>query len=130
MPLPSEVAWYVHIERTRLRGVPVMRISGRLGVSSADSLRTALMEGAAASNGSTSLVVDLDGVDYVSSAGLEVFESVALRLRGEGRELVLCGASDPVRLVLRFCGPRPSLVIEDSLEPALHRALQEPAASL
>jgi anti-anti-sigma factor len=129
VPLPSAVAWYLHIERTQLRGVPVMRMSGRLGVSSAGSLRRALMEGFAASDGSTSLVVDLDGVDYMSSAGLEIFESVALSLGGGGGELILCGASDPVRLVLRFCGPRPNVVLEDTLEAAIHRALTQPAAS-
>jgi anti-anti-sigma regulatory factor len=39
------------------------------------------------------IVVELSGVDYISSAGIAAIEECAARLQAEGRALVVRGAS-------------------------------------
>jgi anti-anti-sigma factor len=54
-------------------GVPVLRASGEIDMSNAETFRTALDEVA----GAGSFVVDLTGVDYLDSAGLAVLFTYA-----------------------------------------------------
>lgn len=54
--------------------------------------------------GVRSLVVDFEGVDYISSAGLRVFLVLAKRLRDLRGRLVLCGMPEPVRQVFHLAG--------------------------
>ena len=84
-------------------------------------LTRALSE-AVPAGGPLGVVVDLSTVDYLSSAGLRVLESVAARLAGQRRELILCGLRDSVELAFLFAGSRPNIAIEPSVEIAVSRA--------
>lgn len=67
----------------------------------------------AIASGDRRIVLDLNGLDYISSAGVMALEITAARLRTEGRELVLRGPTPPVRLALVLAGfPDDVLVIE------------------
>jgi anti-anti-sigma factor len=101
--------------------VPLFHLSGRLGCSSSEALTQAL-SGAVDAAGRFGVVVDLEAVDYLSSAGLQALESFAARLASQGRELILCGALDSVKLALILSGPRPNIAIEPSAELAMTRA--------
>ena len=102
----------------------MFHVAGRLGVGAADSLIQAL-SGSDLGAGADAIIVDLAAVDYLSSAGLRALESVAHRLASEHREVVVCGASGSVELALSFCGPRPNIAVELSLECAIARVTTE-----
>ena len=77
-------------------GTIVLVLEGRLGQASADDLRTAIES---ARNGqSGDLVIDLAGVDYLSSAAIKVFEHF-------GTERITFRSPSPAaRLSLEFAG--------------------------
>ncbi len=57
-----------------------------------------------APDGAGDVHIDLSGVDYLSSAGLRVFERLAGRLSQNGRRLSLRAPSVAARLALEFAG--------------------------
>ena len=79
--------------------------------------------------GDRSVVIDLAGVDYVSSAGLLAIEALATRFMLAGGELELCGLSDPVRLVFELAGLFQHVHVEPDRAAALARIARVPAAA-
>jgi anti-anti-sigma factor len=71
--------------------------------------------------GARDVLVDLGGVEYISSAGLRVLLVLAKRLRAERGRLVLCGLTPPVRQVFELAGFVPLFTIDPSREAALGR---------
>ena len=55
-------------------------------------------------DGSRQLVLDLEGVDYVSSAGLLALDAVLGRVHVSQAQLVLCGVTEPVRVAFELAG--------------------------
>lgn len=108
--------WRLEIERDVQDGVLVLRLSGRLGTDSAGSLIEAVV-GA----GHPAILIDLAGVDYMSSAGLIAVDAAAGRIRLAGGDLVLCSACDAVRLVLEFGGILGDVPLEATREAGLER---------
>ena len=82
-------------------GTPVLFLEGRL-----DHARAAELEEAAGQllTGSPELVVDLSGVDYLSSAALKVFETLAGEQSQRGGRLTLRTPSVAARLALELSG--------------------------
>ena len=78
----------------------ILTPAGRLDSQSASAFRDRL-EGVDATG---RLVMDLAGVDYISSAGLAVLLWLAKRMRDAGGRLALCGVAPPVRRVLELAG--------------------------
>lgn len=91
--------------------------AGRLSQASAGTLAAALESNAAEG----SLILDLQDVDYVSSAALGVIETAATRRAKAHNLLVLCGLQDPVRIALDLAGMLPHIPIEPSPERAAVR---------
>ena len=71
--------------------------------------------------GEKRLVLDLSGVEYISSAGLRVLLMAAKRLKGPPGGLVLCGIGPSVRTVLELAGFLPLFAVEARREEALAR---------
>jgi stage II sporulation protein AA (anti-sigma F factor antagonist) len=71
--------------------------------------------------GERRLVLDLAGVEYVSSAGLRVLLIAAKRLKEPPAALVLCGIGPGVRTVLELAGFLPLFAVEPGREQALAR---------
>ena len=71
--------------------------------------------------GGRRLVLDLSGVEYISSAGLRVLLMAAKRLKAPPGALVLCGLGPSVRTVLELAGFLPLFAIEPGREQALAR---------
>lgn len=96
--------------------VTLVLASGDIGAATCGELQAAL-EGLLA-DGRRRLVLDLDGVRYVSSAGLRVFLVVAKRLAAGGA-FALSRATEPVRQVLDVTGFSSLIKVEDSVETAV-----------
>ena len=74
----SSALWRLSSRTVAENGSVVLVLEGRLGHSAAPQLK-AILEGAA--QGSKDVVLDLAGIDYLSSAALKVIEDAELTLR-------------------------------------------------
>lgn len=83
-------------------GVLLVRMSGRIDSSSAAAFDRAV--GAALEDNDRTVIMDLENLSYISSAGLRTFLKVARRLRGGTAELVLCAMSEETRKVFQITG--------------------------
>jgi anti-anti-sigma factor len=109
----------MQIAEERAGGALVLAPAGRL-----DSLTSNELEKRVASRldaGERRLVLDLAGVEYISSAGLRVLLLAAKRLKEPPAALVLCGMGPSVRTVLELAGFLPLFAIEPGREQALAR---------
>lgn len=92
----------VAINVTGHNAVTVVEVSGRVDGMNADQLGTAI--GGAIDEGGVHVVLDLSGVDYMSSAGLrELVNSLKKAKRAAG-DIRLAQPSDRVREVLEMAG--------------------------
>ena len=65
--------------------------------------------------------MDMAGVDYVSSSGLQILGTAARSQTADGGALVLCCLSEPVRIAIELAGMLDALAIEPSREEAAKR---------
>ena len=83
-------------------GIPIVHASGKLDTLTAKAfelhLRTHVDEGQGA------LLVDMDGIDYVSSFGLRSLLIIAKQMAPFGRKFVLFSPNPTVMEVLRVSG--------------------------
>ena len=94
--------WRLHT-KTLIEGeIPVLFVEGRIDHAASGPLETAVLEHAAEPR--PTLVIDLSGVDYLSSAGLKVFTSLAERQSEQGGRLRLRAPSIAARLALELSG--------------------------
>jgi anti-anti-sigma factor len=120
-----DLRWPLGISEERVEGVLVLALTGRLGAASAVRLDGAVT--GALGGGDVRLVVDLDGVDYISSAGLKALAAAARRCRDARGALSVCGVTEPARIALDLGGLLPELSIETTREQAIARVATPPA---
>lgn len=92
----------MEISEERRNGVFVVAPKGRLDTTTSPDLEGCLL--GLVERGEHRLLVDLAGIEYVSSAGLRVLLLLAKRLKVERGELVLCGLGPAVRQVFELAG--------------------------
>jgi anti-anti-sigma factor len=86
-----------------INGLPVVTAPAEIDVSTADKLRTVLLD--AAANGHSIIVMDLTGTRFCDSSGLGVLAAAHRRAQCEGGELRLVLPADgPVVRVLAITG--------------------------
>jgi anti-anti-sigma factor len=113
----------MEIREERAGGALVLAPRGRIDSGTAAELEKSLLGPVA--RGDRRLVIDLRGVDYISSAGLRVLLRAANELRPLGGTLVLCSMGESVREVFELAGFTALFPIEASRELALERAGRE-----
>ncbi len=97
--------------------VLVVSVIGRMDAVSAPDFDTQVEE--QIDRGETSLVLDLSGLDYISSAGLRSMLTLAKKLKRKEGDLVLCGLQDVVKEVFEVSGFSTIFEICGSLEEAM-----------
>ena len=124
-----DLKWPLRIAADRRNGVILLALAGRLGAASAARFEAAVAD--AVGGGNSRLVIDLTGVDYVSSAGLNALAAAAGRCTRAGGALAICGLGEPVRIALDLAGLLPDLRIEPSRDEAIASLarLQEAASA-
>jgi len=75
------------------------------------------------------MVLDMSGVDYVSSSGLQVLAAAATSLPAARGGLVLCCLSEPVRIAIELAGILDAFAIELSREEAANRVHRQRSPS-
>ena len=93
--------WRLHTKTAVEHGNRVLFVEGRIGHDAADELEAVLSH---TSDGVSTVVIDLSGVDYLSSAALKVFQSGADRLSRNGGSLRLRAPSVAARFALELSG--------------------------
>ena len=112
--------WDVRIAQERDGHVPVFVVRGRLGSHGARRLEEALIE--VEPPPGCGLVLDLAGVDYMSSTALAALHAMDLFLRESGARLVLCHVDDAVRVGLELSGLADLVEFAPSREAAVAKA--------
>lgn len=107
------------IQETRLGSVVTIAVEGRIDTTTSTMLEESVAR--AVDSGAGNLLVDLEQVDYISSAGLRVLLVLAKRMRERRGRLVLCSLQEPVRQVFDLAGFLPLFTIESSRHAALER---------
>jgi anti-anti-sigma factor len=116
----SHLKWPLRLARSESEGIPLIEVAGRIGHAAAATLGEALSP--ASRPAGNQLILDLAGVDYISSRGLDVIHSAARSLSAAGGALVLCHVSEPVRIAIDLAGLLDVLAIEATREQAVRRA--------
>ncbi|NQU16173.1 MAG: STAS domain-containing protein [Desulfobacteraceae bacterium] len=95
----------------------VVSVTGRMDAVSAPDFDTQVEE--RVDKGETNLVLDLSGLDYISSAGLRSMLTLAKKLKTKEGDLVLFGLQDVVNEVFEVSGFSTIFEIFGSLEEAM-----------
>lgn len=117
MASKTDIVWYFRVERRDTDGMAVVACAGRVSHQTGPDLESALSDAAAALT--RGVVLDLSGVDYISSAGLRAVDGVSSRLTAGGRAFLVCGLTDAVAMAFSLAGLTGTLRIEPSLDAAL-----------
>ena len=90
-------------ERRDGEGHPVVAVHGDLDVDGAPELRRALVE-AIDEHPGRQLILDLEGVDFIDSAGLGMLVAGLKRAKDRGGDLVLVATGQNVLRILEVTG--------------------------
>jgi anti-sigma B factor antagonist len=97
----------------------VLRVKGRMDAVTAPEFESCcgkLMEG-----GDKAFIVDLAGLEYISSAGLRSILSAAKKLKAVQGEIRFCGLKGMVQEVFSISGFATMFPIADSVDAAIAR---------
>lgn len=89
--------------------------SGEIDAVTSGELEEVLMKGV--SGGKKNIIIDLDGVPYISSAGLRVFLKITKMIYGKGK-LVLSRPQSSIKDLINMAGLNNFITICESLEDA------------
>ena len=115
----SALKWPLHITPVRCDNVLVIVLVGRLGQAAETTLNDTLTH--AIGQGDIRVVLDLAGVDYISSPGLRAIASAADRCTAGHGMLVLCGVGEPVSIALELAGLAAQIPMEPTRDLAVAR---------
>jgi anti-anti-sigma factor len=113
--LATERRWGVEsltLERDRDGDVLVLRLTGELDRLTVDRVDAAVRE--LAEETTSTLVLDVRGLQFIDSAGLRTLSRAHNLLAGRGHELVVRAPSGAVLRLLELVGLRDILTIETS----------------
>lgn len=107
----------VRTEVSDVAGWTVVSVYGEVDVATAPSLREQLID--LVSDGSTKLVLDLEGVDFLDSTGLGVIISALKRARTQGGDLRLVCTQARIRRLFEITGLDKAVPLLPSLDAAV-----------
>ena len=99
--------------------ISIFEVSGRLDSNTSPELEKQLFD--AIEKGSKNVIVDFEGLDYISSAGLRVILKATKTLKGSDGIFVLCSLKDYVKEVFEISGFDSYLPIASTMDEALSR---------
>lgn len=92
----------MEINSSEMKRVQLFEVIGRVDSSNADELGSTLDR--AVDEGRNNMVLDLGGVEYMSSAGLREMVRILKRVKRGGGDLRIANPSDRVQEVLELAG--------------------------
>ena len=110
--------WSLDTATERIPGGIVLTLRGRIGIGTAPAFAAAL---SAARAESPRVVIDLEGVDYISGSGLMALSQTATSAVGH---TILCGLREPVRITLELAGLLDAVSIAGTRAEAIEKLKQ------
>jgi len=107
----------MEMQDKQVNGVTVLSLTGSIDAMTAPKI-TEYIHGLV-SKGNTTLVADLSGVDYTSSAGLRVLLGAIKETRAQGGDMRLASVQPDVLKVLNLSGFTNMLKLFDNVEAAV-----------
>lgn len=107
----------IEISEEKVGGVRVLALVGRLDTETAPDFELKAHD--LFTEGDRHFVVDLSGIDYVSSAGLRVLLALAKQVDGGSGSLQLCGLAAHVKQVFDLAGFSKLLNLQPTLKSVL-----------
>jgi anti-anti-sigma factor len=104
------------ITKKDLNGVAVINLSGRLDATSSSDAEQQLT---VAIGDGVKMLINMEGVDYISSAGLRVLLVVCKKIRAASGKICLCSLDSNVKDVFEISGFLAVFEIKDSEEEAI-----------
>ncbi len=98
----------------------IITIAGRIDAVTAPEFENRMLDWINA--GENRMVLDLGGLEYISSAGLRSILTIAKNLKSKQGSLVLCALRDTVKEVFEISGFSTIIPVCDSLETAIKEA--------
>lgn len=92
----------MNIAESRRDGNLIIAPTGRIDTATSpqfDRLLSTVID-----RGDVQLVIDLAGLDYISSTGLSAFLNAAKKIRAAGGRIALAGLNNRIRLVFEMSG--------------------------
>ena len=107
----------MEIQKRKEKELLLVSIMGRLDALTAPELEKDLME--SITGGENTFVIDLSGLQYISSAGLRTLLILAKKLKITQGEIIFAGLQGPVENVFNISGFHSIFRIYGSIEAAL-----------
>ena len=101
---------------TQSGSTPVVSVSGRIDAASAPTLEKSLVE--TVEGHEADLILDLENVDYVSSAGLSVMLITAQALAHKSKTLYVAAANGDVIEIIKLTGVDRLISLSDTVDQA------------
>ncbi|TVM17631.1 anti-anti-sigma factor [Oceanidesulfovibrio indonesiensis] len=101
----------------KVENVRVVEVKGRIDASTAAEFGNAIT--ALIDAGEARLVLDLEGLEYISSAGLREFLKAAKALKAKSGKFAVCGLRDYVREVFDMSGFDTIIPIHSCVDDAI-----------
>lgn len=97
--------------------VNVVRVTGRVDASVAQQFEDVLRQ--QVETGHAHLILEMDGTDYISSAGVRALISAQKALKGRGGGVILAQPSERVKEVLNIAGLDVLFQVQPTTEAAM-----------
>jgi len=107
----------MEIDQKNNNGIEIFSVKGSLDSNTSTEFETLIY--AALENGQRKLILNLENLDYISSAGIRVMLKTTKDLKRMEGNIVLCALQDYVKEVFEIAGFDGYLNIEHNLETAL-----------
>ncbi len=108
----------MNIETFKESATTVVKVTGRLDAVTSSEYEQKF--NALISDGETIFVVDLEKLDYISSAGLRALLATAKRIKGKSGQLFLANIAGPVKEVFNISGFGSIFPVYESVDCALN----------
>jgi len=107
----------MQISRSTDRGIDILSLDGRFDAHCAADVEQELNQ--AISQGARKLLLDMDKVEYISSAGLRVLLATAKTLQKDNGEIRLCCLKPYVKEVFDIAGFTQIFTVSDTRQEAI-----------
>jgi anti-sigma B factor antagonist len=107
----------MEIIKEEQNGVSILKLLGRLDSNTSAEFEEQIL--GMIGHGVKSVVVDFEGLDYISSAGLRVLLKAAKEIRRSEGKIVLCSMNDYIKEVFEIAGFVSIFPIATSMDGAL-----------
>ena len=100
-------------------GIYIFTVSGRLDSNTSPDFETRLL--GVIKDGDKNFVMNFEGVDYISSAGLRVLLKASKILQNSEGKIILCGLKDYIKEVFEIAGFVTIFPIVSTVDTALNQ---------